>query len=284
MNTTNVKAIVSSTKNLSAVWIIPIVALIAAGWMIYQYMSQQGPEIHLIVDTAEGVEPDKTLIKVRSVKVGVVTAVELSKDYGQIELTARMGSGTERMLRENSEFWMVKPRVGTQGITGLETLLSGPYIELEPGDANEESRNFVMLNDPPVAGSDVQGAHVVLVADKAGKLAVGDPVMFEGYVVGRVEQASFDVNKRQAIYQLFIFHPYSSLLRTRTRFWLNSGIDISFNAEGFNINFSSLQTLITGGATFGIPEGSPEGVELTSEMHEFQLYDNLQAVHAHMYE
>ncbi|USE36973.1 intermembrane transport protein PqiB [Endozoicomonas sp. SCSIO W0465] len=277
-------ATVSQDRRFSPVWIIPIVSLIVAAWMIYQYMSQQGAEIHLTVQTAEGVVPDKTLVKVRSVKVGMVTAIKLSQDYNQIDLTVRMDSGTDRMLRKDSEFWLVKPRIGTEGVTGLETLLSGPYIELEPGDSKEKRADFVMLSAPPIAGPDVKGTRVMLVAREAGKLTIGDPVMYEGYVVGRVEKTGFDVEKHQANYQLFIFQPYSGLLRTRSRFWLNSGIDFNLNARGFSIDFASLETLIAGGVTFAVPEGSPEGELLKEEMSEFELYDNLQEVRANMYE
>lgn len=277
-------ATVAPNRRFSPVWIIPIVSLIVAGWMVYQYMSQQGPEIHLTVQTAEGVVPDKTLIKVRNVKVGMVTGVKLSKDYSQIELTVRMDSGAERMLRKDSEFWLVKPRIGTGGVTGLETLLSGSYIELEPGDSKDKRTDFVMLSAPPIAGPDAKGTRIMLVASEAGKLAAGDPVMFEGYVVGRVEKVGFDVDKRQATYQLFIFQPYGRLLRTRSRFWLNSGMDITLNAQGVSIDFTSLETLISGGVTFSVPEGSPEGEPLKVEMPEFKLYDNLRDVRANMYE
>ena len=275
---------VTASRRFSAVWIVPIVSLIAATWMVYQYMTEQGPEIHLTVQTAEGVEPDKTLIKARSVKVGIVTQVKLSKDYRQIELTARMDSGTERMLRENSEFWLVKPRIGTEGVSGLETLLSGPYIELRPGNSDKKRTNFVMLSNPPVAGPDAKGTRVMLTTNKAGKLAVGEPVMFEGFVVGRVEEVGFDVDSRQASYQLFIFQPYDKLLRTRTRFWLNSGMDISLNTQGFNVQVASLQSLLSGGVTFAVPEGSPEGEPITGHPPEFRLYDNLQQVRSQMYE
>ncbi|WP_257285889.1 intermembrane transport protein PqiB [Endozoicomonas sp. SESOKO1] len=277
-------ATTSPDRRFSPVWIIPIVSLIVASWMVYQYMSQQGPEIHLIVQTAEGVVPDKTLVKVRSVKVGMVTAIKLNQDYSQIDLTVRMDSGTERMLRKDSAFWLVKPRIGTEGVTGLETLLSGPYIELEPGDSKEKRSDFVMLSAPPIAGPNIRGIRVILVASEAGKLAIGDPVMFEGYVVGRVEKTGFDVDKHQATYQLFIFQPYSGLLRTRSRFWLNSGIDINLSARGVSIDFASLETLIAGGVTFAVPDGSPEGEVLTAEIPEFELYDNLPDVRANMYE
>ena len=117
-----------------------------------------------------------------------------------------MDYGTERMLRQDSEFWMVRPRIGASGITGLETLLSGPYIELGPGKAESASEKFVMLNEPPIAGPDVKGVRVVLMSRQAGKLAVGDPVTYEGYVVGRVEKVGFDVAEvKRVISCLFEF-------------------------------------------------------------------------------
>ncbi len=277
-------ATVAPSRRFSPVWIIPIVSVLVAGWMIYQYLQQQGPEIHLTVQTAEGIEAGKTLIKARSVKVGMVTDVKLGNNYDQIELTVHMDGGTERMLRADSEFWLVKPRIGTGGVTGLETLLSGPYIELEPGHSTQKQTHFVMLNAPPVAGPDAKGIQVMLVAPEAGKLSVGDPVMYEGFVVGRVETVGFDVDKRHATYQLFIFQPYEKLLRTRSRFWLNSGLDITINAAGFNIEVGSLETLISGGVTFAVPEGSPEGIPLGANIPEFTLYDNLSDVRANIYQ
>ncbi len=271
-------------RRLSPVWIIPIVSVLAAGWMVYRYMQQQGPEIHLTVQTAEGIVAGKTLIKARSVKVGMVTDVKLGKNYNQIELTARMDGGTERMLCTDTEFWVVKPRIGAGGVSGLETLLSGPYIELEPGHSEQKQAKFVMLDAPPIAGPDAKGIRVTLVAPEAGKLSVGDPVMYEGYVVGRVEAVGFDVDKRRATYQLFVFQPYEKLLRTRSRFWLNSGVNVSFNAKGFNIQVGSLETLINGGVTFAVPEGSPEGRPIGAEMPEFTLYDNMSDARANIYE
>ncbi len=284
MDTSATSATVAPSRRFSPVWIIPIVSVIAAGWMIYRYLQEQGPQIYLTVQTAEGIVAGKTLIKARSVKVGMVTEVKLSKNYHQIELTARMDGGTERMLRKNSEFWVVKPRIGTGGVTGLETLLSGPYIQLEPGDSTEKQSHFVMLNSPPIAGPDTRGIQVTLFAPGAGKLDVGDPVMYQGYVVGRVEKVGFDVDKRHATYQLFIFQPYEKLLRTRSRFWLNSGFDVTLNAEGFNIQVASLETLISGGVTFAVPEGSPEGQPLGKDIPSFRLYDNLADVRANIYQ
>lgn len=277
-------ATVKPAKRFSAVWIIPLVSIIAGVWMIFQYMSQQGPEITLTVQTADGIQAGKTLIKARSVKVGTITDVALGENYNEIKLVARMDSGTERMLREDTVFWVVKPRIGTEGVSGLETLLSGPYLELRPGESEEKREHFTVLDSPPVAPPDAKGLRVVLTSNEAGKLAVGDPVLFEGYTVGRVEKVGFDVKDKKATYQLFIFQPYDSLVRSRTRFWLNSGLDIQLNAQGFNVQIASLETLIIGGVSFAVPEGSPEGSPVTEQMVDFSLYDDVKQMREKMYE
>lgn len=132
-------ATVKPAKRFSAVWIIPLVSIIAGVWMIFQYMSQQGPEITLTVQTADGIQAGKTLIKARSVKVGTITDVALGENYNEIKLVARMDSGTERMLREDTVFWVVKPRIGTEGVSGLETLLSGPIWNSVPANQRKNA-------------------------------------------------------------------------------------------------------------------------------------------------
>ncbi|OEE66393.1 paraquat-inducible protein B [Enterovibrio norvegicus FF-33] len=280
----DVTAHVKPAKRMAAVWIIPIVSLFAGIWMIYQYASEQGPEITLTVPTAEGIEAGKTLVKARSVKIGIVNNVALSKNYNEILLTVRMDSGTERMLREDTLFWVVKPRIGTEGVSGLETLLSGPYLELRPGESDVKKDKFTVLDSPPVAPADTKGLRVVLTSDDAGKLAIGDPVMYEGYTVGRVEKVGFDIDKRNATYQLFIFQPYDALVRKHTRFWLNSGLDIKLNAEGFSVNVASLESLMIGGVSFGVPDGNTDGSAITEQMLSFKLFDNKKEIREKMYE
>ncbi|MDD1780684.1 intermembrane transport protein PqiB [Enterovibrio sp. ZSDZ35] len=279
-----ITAKIKKGHSFSAVWILPIVSLAIGIWMFYQYQSNQGTLITLYVKTAEGIEAGKTEIRALSVKVGEVTEVSLNDDYSAIVLKARMDKDANRMLLQDSTFWVVKPRIGKEGVSGLQTLLSGAYIALRPGQSEETEDTFTVLEVPPVAPPDAKGLRVVLSAQKAGKLSVGDPVLFDGFTVGRVENVSFDIEKQKAAYQLFVFEPYDSLIRSETRFWLTSGLNIKLNAQGFDVEVASLESLISGGVTFAVPNGQPSGHPVTEQMTSFRLFDDIKQVQEQMYD
>jgi paraquat-inducible protein B len=277
------KAHLSSQKQISAIWIVPVIALIIGIWMLYQYETSKGKEVKIVLPSASGIEVGKTQIKLRDVQVGVVTDVKLSDDYSHIVLTANINKDSERMLREDTLFWIVKPRIGTEGISGLETILSGAYIQLQPGSSSTPRDNFQMLDIPPVAPPDAKGLRVVLSHKKAGKLSVGDPVIYQGFTVGRVEKVSFDIKKEKALYQLFIFQPYDELVRDSTHFWIESGMDIDLNTQGFNIHLGSLESLISGGVSFSVPKGMKSGETVTEQMKQFRLFNSAKDVNESRY-
>lgn len=263
---------VTKMKQTSAIWLVPIIALAIGIWMIYQYASKTGPEITLIMSDASGIEVGKTEIKSRNVKVGVVSDVKLSEGYDHILVTAQMDKYAANMLKEDTLFWVVKPRIGTEGVSGLDTILSGAYIKIQPGNSAVKQSHFTILDVPPVAPPDAKGLRVVLTHPQAGQLSVGDPVIYHGFTAGRVENITFDAQQQKAHYQLFIFEPYDELIRTGTYFWLNSGVDLQLNTEGFKLRFDSLESLLGGGVSFGVPEGERAGDMISDSLTEFNLY------------
>ncbi len=146
----NAAAQIKPQKQVSAIWIIPILALAMGAWMLFQYINSTGPEITLKLPTAEGIEVGKTEIKALNVKVGVITDVKLSEDYDHIIATAQMDKDADRMLREDSMFWVVKPRIGREGVSGLETLLSGAYVQLQPGKSKVKKSTLMCLTFHPL--------------------------------------------------------------------------------------------------------------------------------------
>ncbi|OBU16866.1 paraquat-inducible protein B [Photobacterium aquimaris] len=277
------EAKVQRLKQVSPIWIVPLVALAIGIWMFVQYLNSQGPVITIRLPNASGIEVGKTAIKSLNVKVGVVTKVQLSKDYSYITVTAQMNNDTGRMLKNDTLFWVVKPRIGKGGVSGLDTLLSGSYIEMQPGEGKKDKDHFVALDVPPVAPADAKGLRVILTSRQAGKLGVGDPVLYDGFTVGRVEKVSFDINSKRANYQLFIFEPYDSLVRTSSNFILASGVKVQVGAEGFNVKIGSLESLITGGVTFTTP-ADDQGTPQLKQKAYYRLYDNRTAVREKMFE
>jgi Paraquat-inducible protein B len=246
---------IKKLQRISPIWLIPIVAATIGLWMVVTTLHNQGPLITLEMDNAEGIEPGKTPIKTRSVEIGKVQTVRLGDDLKHVIVTARMNVEAEPLLRDDTRFWVVKPRVGKSGISGLNTLLSGSYLELQPGKSKERKLEFTALDTPPVTPTNAPGLRIELSSEQDSALSVGDPVLYRGFTVGRVEQAEFKSDTRQMNYQLFIQAPYDALVTTNTRFWLNRGIQVQAATDGIKVKTGTLETILSGGVSFSVPSG-----------------------------
>jgi len=282
METKSGEARVQKVRNWSPVWIFPIVTALIGAWILFYHYSHQGPEVTLITNNAEGIVGGKTTIKSRSVDVGVVESTTLTDDLTHVEIKARLNSGMEKLLHNDSVFWVVKPQVGREGISGLGTLLSGAYIELQPGVKGNAPERYNLLDSPPLAPPDAKGIRVILDSNKAGQLTAGDPVLFRGYRVGSVETSTFDTQKRTMSYQLFINAPNDRLVTSNVRFWKDSGIAVDLTSAGMRVEMGSLTTLFGGGVSFDVPEGLDLG-QPVAENSAFKLYDDQRSIQDSLY-
>lgn len=274
---------VSKQARVSPIWIVPIVALLIGLWLIYDNYTKAGKQITLSMTNAEGIEAGKTKIKVHSVDIGQVEQVTLSEDLGHIEVIARITPKAEPMLVKDTQLWVVKPRIGLEGISGLNTVISGAYIELQPGKSEEETDQFNVLDQPPISLNGAKGVHVNLIGKVGNALRVGDPVTYQGLRVGRVVSAVFDPKQRQMKHELFIEHPYDVLVTENSRFWTTVGIDVKLDSEGFKANIPTVESLIAGGVSFGHADDRPMGKPVISETT-FELYANEDAARQQIYD
>lgn len=257
---TEAHAAVDQQRGFNPIWFVPIVALAIGVGMVIYTIQGRGPEITIVLSTAEGIVEGKTKIKLRDVEIGMVGSVELGEDGQSVIVMASLEKTSEDLLREDTEFWVVRPRIGKGGISGLGTLLSGGYIQIAPGEGAEGRRHFVGLEDPPLTPAGTPGLRVTLTAEKAGSVSAGDPVLFKGYVVGRVETEAFDIEKNLMSYGVFIEASYDALLTTADRFWDVSGVSFRAGAAGIQVDTVSFETLLFGGVEVGLPEGISPGV------------------------
>ena len=132
-------------------WLIPLIALIAGGWLLVKDIRNRGPVVTLLMDSAEGIEVNNTVIKVLNVDVGRVTRIKLRDDQKGVEVTAQLSADAKDLIRSDTQFWVVKPRIDQSGVTGLGTLLSGSYIAFTPGKSSETQDVFVVQDIPPIA-------------------------------------------------------------------------------------------------------------------------------------
>ncbi|ASK79606.1 hypothetical protein CF386_11165 [Paraphotobacterium marinum] len=251
-------------SSISIVWLLPIFAIIIGAWMVYSHVSSQGPVIHLILQDADGIEAGKTKIKALNVDIGTITKLSFNKDYSKIKATAQMKKIATKMLTDTAVLWVVSPHISKDGITGLSTILTGRYISLQPGQPGPLQTKFKVKQEAPLIRPD-QGGTSVILYDKDNlsyKLNIGDPILYNGYTVGKIVRSQFDLALGYTKYTLLINKPYNKLLHNNSVFWTSSGFSMSLTPNGATVNVSSLSSLLMGGVSFGLlahnkPDPSP---------------------------
>ena len=270
------------TRRISAVWLIPLIAVLIGLWLVFSYLSSQGPVITLKLADAEGITAGKTAVKTRNVQVGVVENVTLSDDLSHTLLTVQMQDETERMLNEETRFWVVKPRVGREGISGLSTVLSGAYIELLPGKNGKKAKTFAVLESPPTEKTG-NGLFLRLVSKPGSNISNGDPVSFRNLKVGRVVETEFDASAKIFRHRIFIEKPYDVLVSESSRFWKVSGIGFQLDAGGFQAQLNSLEALLGGGISFAVPDPDMRTGGAVNDDYQFILHDDEEAARRALY-
>jgi paraquat-inducible protein B len=253
----------------SLVWLAPAVAaLIGLSMLVHAWLSA-GPEISIAFRTATGLEAGKTPVKYKGVTVGEVKAVALSADGARAVVTVALDKSASSLTRRDTRFWVVRPRVGAGGVSGLDTLLSGAYIAADAGTASDTGKAFTGLATPPTVIGGMPGKSFVLHADDLGSLDVGSSVYYRRVEVGRLASYKLDDDGKSVELQVFIDAPYDRFVTTDTRFWNASGVDVSLGADGLKLKTQSMATIVAGGIAFANPDRSHAG--MASANTEFTL-------------
>ncbi|MGO9037366.1 MAG: intermembrane transport protein PqiB [Steroidobacteraceae bacterium] len=255
---------------ISVVWVIPILAAVVAIGIAIQRVSSVGPTVTIIFKAAAGIEAGKTFIKYKDVTIGHVTAVELTRDYSQVLVTAQIEKHAAGLIVEDAKFWVVQPTVTLSGVTGLNTLLSGQYIGFQAGKSTERGRHYIALDVPPVI-TDQPGRRFTLRSNTLGSLGVGAPLYYRSLPVGEVAAYSLAADGNSIEATVFIDAPYDKYVTSETRFWNASGIDISMGANGVDIRTESIVSVLVGGIGFDVPDFAPPGQPVAANA-EFPLY------------
>ncbi|HBW98707.1 MAG TPA: mammalian cell entry protein, partial [Pseudoalteromonas sp.] len=261
---------VTTKPKISAIWIIPLIALLVGIWMLYQYQANVGPTIYIKMPHAEGIIAGKTEIKVRSVKIGQIDAIRLSDSQDSVIARAQIDKNYNELLTDDAKIWVVKPRIDETGISGMSTLLSGVYLEFSPGESKKLKERFVLQDEPALIGKDVKGGRFQLLSYNAEVLEVSTGIFFKNYKIGQIETATFDWKNQAMKYGIFINEPYQNLITLNSIFWVNAGIEIDLSADGINISTGSLSKLLKGGISVGLPEQQAPG-DLAQDGHNFSL-------------
>ncbi len=237
----------------SIVWVVPVIAAIVAGYLLYGRFQQLGPKITVSFRDGSGLRTGQTPIKYRGVQIGEVEAVELTPDHQFVLVKARLQRSAASIAKQGAVFWIVRPEVGIGNITGLDTVITGPEIDVLPGNGKPQSE-FVGLENAPVALEE-KGLKVTIISNRLGSLRPGSPVYYRGVEVGTIQQSDLSSNAITVGIQVLIKQRYAKLVRNGSKFWNVSGLDVSLGLfRGVEVNMESLRSLASGGIAFATPE------------------------------
>jgi len=258
----------SRYPRIPLIWVVPIIAVGVAGWMLYREWRKNGPEIMIEFADGSGLEPGQTKVQYRGVVVGEVKQVALAGDLGGVQVRVQLARDTAAIAREGTRFWIVQPRIGFGGISGLDTLLSGAHLGVTIG-RGAPANHFVGLENPPTIEKVDEGRAYRLQTDRLGGLQVRAPVFYRDVKVGEVEVARLADDATGVWVRIRVKAPYVDLVRANTRFWNAGGAQLQISLFGGGGQKKSIQSIITGAIAFATPE---ESGEQAADGAQFQLY------------
>ncbi|MBM7067261.1 intermembrane transport protein PqiB [Actibacterium sp. 188UL27-1] len=247
-------------RGLTLVWIMPLLAVIVALGVVWRSYSDLGPLILVRFPDAAGIKVDETPLRYRDVEVGQVEGVSFSGDLRSVDVAIRVDKAMAPFIDSGASFWLVQPEVSARGITGLDTVLSGVYIEGSwDGVPGERTSEFNALERPPLARPGETGTQITLRSSDGRQLAAGAPILFNGIEVGRIGTPSLSDDGAVVTMSAFVTEPHDQRLTTATSFWDSSGFTIGLDTGGVSVDVDSLAALIEGGISFGtlVSGGTP---------------------------
>ncbi|RFP08879.1 MULTISPECIES: intermembrane transport protein PqiB [unclassified Duganella] len=239
----------------SLVWLIPLLAALIGLALVAKSVMDQGPTVTVSFRSADGLEPGKTKVKYKDVDIGLVRTITLSRDLSKVLVLIDMSKEAKRFTAADTRFWVVRPRVGASGVSGLSTLLSGAYIGVDAGKSQEVKEEFTGLEKPPQVAGDDKGSKFTLHGESLGSIDVGSPIFYRRIQVGQVVGFDLDEKGRGVKMTVFVSAPYDQYVGKNTRWWHASGVDVRLDSNGFKVNTQSLAALLVGGIAFETMNG-----------------------------
>ncbi len=266
----------------SIVWAVPILALLISLAVVWRTYADRGPVIEILFENAAGIRAEETQLRYRDVVVGLVEAVRFTEDLGQVIVEVRIDKDVGPYVDTDAQFWVVRPEVSAQGVSGLDTVLNGVYLMGSwNGTIDEEKHRFDGLRTAPLVTNNQDGVTFTLRSTSVAGLGENAPILYRGIQVGQIGNLRLADDGVSVLADAFVRAPESRLINSSTRFWDTSGFDFSFGASGAQLNVSSLASLVTGGVAF---ETTASGGAALEEDPVFRLYPDAEAARSSVFD
>nr|WP_113869048.1 PqiB family protein [Brenneria salicis]NMN91509.1 paraquat-inducible protein B [Brenneria salicis ATCC 15712 = DSM 30166]RBP58425.1 paraquat-inducible protein B [Brenneria salicis ATCC 15712 = DSM 30166]RLM29348.1 hypothetical protein BHG07_15535 [Brenneria salicis ATCC 15712 = DSM 30166] len=264
------QATVKNKHRLSAFWLLPLIALMIAGWLVYTNQQERGASVTIDFVSADGIVAGRTPVRYQGVEVGIVQDIKLSDDLHTIQVEASIKSDMEEALRSGTQFWLVTPKASLAGVSGLDALVGGNYIGMMPGPG-EPQTHFSALDTQPKYRVNTGELLIHLQADDLGSLNTGSLVYYRKIPVGKVYDYTVSQNHHGVTIDVLIERRFTDLVKKNSRFWNVSGFNADIGFNGAKIEMENLAALVNGAIAFD----SPEEGETAAAEQSYRLYPDL---------
>ena len=265
-----------SGTRLSKWWWLTLGCLLLAvglGWV-----SQRSPGIPITItfDQGHGLKVGDT-IRHRGIDVGIVDAVDLTSDLSGIQVGVNLSNEGRAIAVSDSRFWIVRPRITMDKVSGLETAIGSKYIRVVPGKSRTPKREFQGLPSEPADSDDLAGGQsspgleLLLRSHRRKGIYTSAPLTYRGFQVGKVLSVGLSPNAEFVDVRVRIDEPYRKLVRQSSVFWITSGFEVDIGMTGVTVNAESLATIAKGGITFITTSARADDTDLVSPGHAFAL-------------
>lgn len=265
------EATLKEKSGISAIWLLPLVALLIGAWLVVKGVVNAPVDVTIQFADGTGIVPGKTAVIYDGISVGSVASMVLLP-AGGVEVVAELDKSSAYLLKNETKVWLVKPELSLAGISGLDTILSGNYITLIPGEGKPKF-NFKALDEKPPLDNSFPGLHLILSSDDLGSLGEGSPIRFKKLVVGYVDSYYLQDNAQSVGIHVFIQPEYEALVNASSRFWLTSGINIEGDLNGIKIKTDSVRDMILGGLSFDTPN---QNASESKDGDKFKLHEGFE--------
>lgn len=265
--------ILKKNQRISPFWIFTLLAFVMAGWLLYKSINDAGVRIEIFFDDAQGIDAGRTTIRYQGLEVGMIQRVTLSDDLKSISAQADIYPEAKKILRDQTVFWVVRPKASVTGISGLDALVTGNYIGVQPGEGNYKTTFIAAAQAPKDLFLNDSSLHVQLNAPDLGSINIGSGVYFKKVLVGEVYDYKLNPNEQNVTVLLRIKKEHAALVKNTSRFWNVSGINANIGLSGIDVNMQNLATVIAGGIAFDSPaEGNP-----AVHLETYKMYPSINA-------
>ncbi|MDB2387469.1 MlaD family protein, partial [Shewanella sp.] len=253
-------------KLFSPIWLLPMIAFALAAWLGIKSVRESGIEIRIHFPSAAGIDVGKTLIKYQGLTMGKVIDMSIDDQLQGVNVDVLMDYRSSPLLKQSTEFWLVTPKASITGIEGLDTLFSGNYISMLPGDGSSRSVFEAEVTAPAMPPGH-KGLIINLTTDKLNSLDVGSKVFYRQIPVGQIVGYRLE-SSQKILMTVFIEQQYADLVKVDSQFWNVSGISVDASLAGIEVRSESLASILAGGVSFSSSTLS----EPAKSHHEFNLY------------